>query len=89
MPRSSKLKEAWQVNGESLLSRIAIDQNVLCGKPVVKGTRISVEMILEKLAKNMSTKDIMSQYDIEEQDIRAALTYAQMTLANEEVYDVI
>jgi len=77
------------VNGESLLSRIAIDQNVLCGKPVVKGTRISVEMILEKLAKNMSTKDIMSQYDIEEQDIRAALTYAQMTLANEEVYDVI
>ena len=77
------------MNGESLLSRIAIDQNVLCGKPVVKGTRISVEMILEKLAKNMSTKDIMSQYDIEEQDIRAALTYAQMTLANEEVYDVI
>ena len=57
------------MNGENLLSRIAIDQNVLCGKPVVKGTRISVEMILEKLAKNMS----------------AALTYAQMTLANEEV----
>ena len=73
------------MNGENLLSRIAIDQNVLCGKPVVKGTRISVEMILEKLAKNMSAEDIMSQYDIEEQDIRAALTYAQMTLANEEV----
>ena len=68
------------MNGENLLSRIAIDQNVLCGKPVVKGTRISVEMILEKLAKNMSAEDIMSQYDI-----RAALTYAQMTLANEEV----
>jgi uncharacterized protein (DUF433 family) len=77
------------MNGENLLSRIAIDQNVLCGKPVVKGTRISVEMILEKLAKNMSAEDIMSQYDIEEQDIRAALTYAQMALANEEVYDVI
>jgi uncharacterized protein (DUF433 family) len=89
MPRSSKLKEVWQMNGENLLSRIAIDQNVLCGKPVVKGTRISVEMILEKLAKNMSAEDIMSQYDIEKQDIRAALTYAQMTLANEEVYDVI
>jgi uncharacterized protein (DUF433 family) len=77
------------MNRENLLSRIAIDQNVLCGKPVVKGTRISVEMILEKLAKDMSAEDIMSQYDIEEQDIRAALTYAQMTLANEEVYDVI
>jgi uncharacterized protein (DUF433 family) len=77
------------MNGENLLSRIAIDQNVLCGKPVVKGTRISVEMILEKLAKNMSAEDIMSQYDIEERDIRAALTYAQMALANEEVYDVI
>jgi uncharacterized protein (DUF433 family) len=77
------------MNGENLLSRIAIDRNVLCGKPVVKGTRISVEMILEKLAKNMSAEDIMSQYDIEEQDIRAALTYAQMALANEEVYDVI
>jgi uncharacterized protein (DUF433 family) len=77
------------MNGENLLGRITTNQNVLCGKPVIKGTRISVEMILEKLANNMSTKDIMSQYDIEEKDSRAALTFAQMTLANEEVYDVI
>jgi uncharacterized protein (DUF433 family) len=77
------------MNGENLLGRITTNQNVLCGKPAIRGTRISVEMILEKLAKNVSVEDIMSQYDIEEQDIRAALTYAQMTLANEEVYDVI
>jgi uncharacterized protein (DUF433 family) len=68
---------------EDLLGRIATNQNVLCGKPIIKGTRISVEMILEKLATNMSAEDIMRQYDIEGLDIRAALTYAQMTLANE------
>lgn len=77
------------MDSRNLLKRITIDKNVLCGKPVISGTRISVELILEKLAKGLSVKDIIEEYDIQEQDIRAALIYAQKTIANEEVFEVI
>ncbi len=77
------------MNNRNLIERITIDKNILCGKPVISGTRISVELILEKMANGWSIQQIMEEYDIEEQDVRAALLYAQKTLANEEVFEVI
>lgn len=65
------------MNRRNLLKRITIDKNVLCGKPVISGTRISVELILEKLANGLSVKEITEEYGIQEQDVRAALIYAQ------------
>lgn len=59
-----------------LLKRIHIDPKVLCGKPVIKGTRISVELILEKLSSGANFTEIINDYDIVEDDIRAALAYA-------------
>ncbi|AFV10453.1 hypothetical protein Tph_c02060 [Thermacetogenium phaeum DSM 12270] len=77
------------MNRRNLLKRITIDKNILCGKPVISGTRISVELILEKLANGLSVKEITEEYGIQEQDVRAALIYAQKTIANEEVFEVI
>jgi len=71
-----------------LLKRIEINPNILCGKPVIKGTRISVELILEKLVLGYNFNEIIYDYDITEEDIKAALTYAYELVANEEILEV-
>ena len=71
-----------------LLKRIEINPEVLCGKPVIRGTRISVELILEKLALGYSFAQITYDYDINEDDIKAALTYAHELVANEEIIEI-
>ncbi len=71
-----------------LLRRIHIDPDVLCGKPVIKGTRISVELILEKIASGSSFSEIIYNYDITEDDIKAAIAYAYEIIANEDIIEV-
>ncbi len=71
-----------------LLERIEINPKILCGKPVIKGTRISVELILEKLANGYNFNEIIYDYDIAEEDIKASLTYAYELVANEEILEV-
>ena len=62
---------------ENLLQRITFDQQVLRGKPVIRGLRISVEMILGLLAKGSTRQEILEDYPVlEPQDIQAALAYA-------------
>jgi len=62
---------------ENLLQRITFDQRVLHGKPLIRGLRISVEMILELLAKGSTRQEILEDYPVlEPQDIQAALAYA-------------
>ena len=61
----------------SLSDRITIDPNVLHGKPIIRGLRYSVEMILELLSSGMSTDQILADYeDLEREDILAVLEYA-------------
>ena len=58
---------------DSLLSRITYDQRVLRGKPVIRGMRISVEMILELIAKGSLQDEILEDYpQLEPDDLRAA-----------------
>lgn len=58
--------------------RITRDPKVLIGKPVIKGTRISVEFILERLAANWSEAEILENYpDVTREDILACLAYAR------------
>ena len=73
---------------ENLLQRITFNQQVLHGKPVIRGLRISVEMILELLAKGATRQEILEDYpELEPVDIQAALAYAQHLVAGEVVYD--
>lgn len=60
-----------------MLERIALDPQVRGGKPVIRGTRISVSDILEYLAGGMSQEQILGDFpDLTEADIRAALLFA-------------
>lgn len=76
------------VRDEDLLTRITIDPRVMAGKPVIKGTRITVELILELLASGMKPEEIAEEYQIGIEDIRAALLYASKTLGREEIVAV-
>jgi uncharacterized protein (DUF433 family) len=58
------------------LGRITIDPNVMCGKPVIKGTRIPVDAIIERIAEGMSFEDLIADYPkLTKEDIKAALNY--------------
>jgi uncharacterized protein (DUF433 family) len=71
---------------ESKLKRIAIDPKVLGGKPVIKGTRIAVYLILELLSSGMTEQELLKQYPgLRRGDVQAALEYASKILREEEV----
>jgi uncharacterized protein (DUF433 family) len=66
-------------------NRIKIDRNIMLGKPVIKGTRLTVELILRKLGEGTTEKDLLEAYpQLAPEDLLAALTYAADTLAHEE-----
>jgi len=68
-------------------SRIALEPEILAGKPVIKGTRISVELILELLANGWTDEEILENYpQLEKKDIQSALRYATDILKDEMVY---
>ncbi|MFL6199162.1 MAG: DUF433 domain-containing protein [Thermoanaerobaculia bacterium] len=67
--------------------RIAVDPQVLVGKPVIRGTRIAVELVIDLLARGYTKEQILDQYDhITDADIQACLAYASETLRSERVY---
>ena len=67
--------------------RIEVNPSVLIGKPVVKGTRVAVELIMGLLAEGWTTEQILQQYPVlSEPDIRACLAYATTLLRNEQVF---
>jgi len=73
---------------ESLLQRITFDQKVLRGKPVIRGLRISVEMLLELLAKGASWEEILDDYpQLEPNDLKAALLYAHDLVSGETIIE--
>ncbi len=67
--------------------RITIDPNILVGKPVITGTRIAVELVIDLLAQRWSESEILDEYPgICDKDIHACLTYASAALRDEKVY---
>ncbi|MEW6207037.1 MAG: DUF433 domain-containing protein [Acidobacteriota bacterium] len=69
--------------------RIIIDPAILAGKPVVKGTRLSVEFIIDLLAQEWSEAEILRNYPgLTHEDIRACLSYAGEVLKAERVYPI-
>ena len=66
-------------------SRIEMNPNVMMGKPVIRGTRIPVELILRKLGEGGSEADLLEAYPrLTKADIQAAIGYAADTVAHEE-----
>ena len=75
---------------QDLLNRITFDKEVLCGKPLIRGLRISVEMLLELLAKGATQEEILQDYpQLEPDDLRAVLLYAHHMVAREDIFDRI
>ena len=67
--------------------RIILDPAVLAGKPLVKGTRLAVEFLLELLAEDWTEADILRNYPgLTHEDLRACLAYASDRLKAEKVY---
>ena len=67
--------------------RIVVDPAVLAGKPVIKGTRLAVEFVVDLLAQGWTESQIVENYPaLTTADIRACLAYASMALKAERVY---
>ena len=68
-----------------LVDRIEINPKVMLGKPVIKGTRIPVELILRKLSEGATEEELLDSYPrLSHEDIQATLAYAAKALAYEE-----
>ena len=73
----------------SLMERIEINPDIMIGKAVIKGTRLPVSIIVEKIAYGSNFNEILEQYPfLEKDDIKAALLYAANLMEKEEVYSV-
>jgi uncharacterized protein (DUF433 family) len=74
------MAEAWR-------NRISVNPEILVGKPVIKGTRLAVEFIMELLANGWTSAKILKNYpQLKQQDITAVLKYAAEVLKEEKVY---
>ena len=69
------------------MTTIVLDPEVLAGKPVIRGTRLSVEFVIGLMAEGWNETDIMTNYSgITHEDIMACLAYARDTLSSERVF---
>jgi uncharacterized protein (DUF433 family) len=70
--------------------RIVVDPAILVGKPVVKGTRLAVEFVIDLLAQGWSEADLLRNYPgLAHEDVQACLRYASMVLKAEKVYPLV
>jgi len=68
---------------QQLLDRITLDPKVMVGKPVIKGTRLTVEYILNLLAHGATVAEILEEYEgLTQEDIQACLLFATRSLEN-------
>lgn len=71
------------MNDDILLQRITLDPEVMVGKPVVRGTRLTVEFVLNLLAHGATAAEILEEYDaLTSEDIRACLLFAKESMSN-------
>ncbi len=63
--------------------RIVVNPAAQQGRPVVKGTRVPVELVVGKLAGGMTTEEVMKEFEIEREDVLAALSFAARAISDE------
>ncbi len=72
---------------EQLLERIHFNPQVMVGKPIIRNTRVPVELIVRMIAHGVPEADILAEYPrLQQDDIRAALAYAAQVVADEAVF---
>jgi len=67
------------------VERIVVDDKIMHGKPVIKGTRVPVDVILGSLAGGMSYEEVEKEYGVTREDILAAIEYARRIISEEKV----
>ena len=71
------------MNDDQLLERIVVDPKVMTGKPVIRGTRLTVDFILTLLAHGSTVAEILEEYQgLSAEDVRACLLFATRSLAD-------
>ena len=71
------------MNEQHLLERVGCDPKVMVGKPVIKGTRLTVQYVLNLLAHGSTVQEILQEYDgLTPEDIQACLLFASKSLAD-------
>ena len=71
------------MNDQALLDRIVLDPTVMVGKPVIRGTRLTVDFILGLLARGTPEAEILEEYTgLTREDIQACLLFAKQSLAS-------
>ena len=82
-------KHEWRkafMQAIELYPGVVSDPAILDGKPVIKGTRVPVSLVLGKLAGGMSIEEVMYEYYLDLEGVRAALGYAAQRLTEEVIY---
>jgi uncharacterized protein (DUF433 family) len=76
----------WENTTMTVHDRIEMNPKIMLGKPVIRGTRIPVELIVRKMAEGADEKALLQAYpNLTSKDVHAALRYAADSLAHEEV----
>ncbi len=71
---------------QHLKERVTADPNIMLGKPIIKGTRITVELILRKLSEGMSVEGLLEAYpSLTREDVLAALSYSADVISEEAI----
>ena len=65
--------------------RICVNPDIMLGKPVIKGTRVTIELILKKLSEGISMEHFQKDYSISHEDVLAALSYSADVISREEL----
>lgn len=75
---------------KNFMKRIVVDPKIMVGKPIIKGTRITVEAVVRRVAQGMAFDEILKDYPyITKEDIKAALLYANSLVAGEDIFPAI
>lgn len=75
---------------EDFMKRIVVNPKVMVGKPVIKGTRVPVYEIVERVAQGQTFEEILEDFPrITKEDVKAALMYAGKLVEGEEIFPVI
>ena len=70
---------------EKLVARIVLNPKIHHGKPIFRGTRVPVEVVLGAMAGGMDAHEVCEEYGVAMKDVQAALEYAYLAVSNEEI----
>lgn len=70
---------------KQLFPNIEVKEGVRFGKPVIAGTRIPVALIVGKIAGGMTVDEVVKEFDLKKEEVRAALSYAAEIISHEEI----